>query len=104
MDVLQRIKRLVLDGHIQFTLKALDEMAVDELYPDDVVESIENAGRIEKTLRSKSSLQGQKRERLYVIQSCNDNGTLIYTKGKIFPSPQGEVFYVLVSSKISTKD
>ncbi len=102
MDILERIKRLVLLGHYQFTLKALDEMAVDALYPNDVVESIGNAKRIEKTLRSRPALPGHERERLYVLQSYNNDGALIYTKGKIFREPQGEVFYILVSAKIST--
>jgi len=102
VDVLQRIKRLVLTGHYRFTIKALDEMAVDVLTPNDVVESIGNARRIEKTLRSRPTLPGHERERLYVIQSYDNDGTLIYTKGKIFREPQGEVFYILVSAKIST--
>jgi len=103
MDVLQRIQRLVRQGYFQFTLKALDEMSVDGLYPSDVVESIGNARTVTKTLRSNKPFRLREKERLYVIESFNNTGTLIYTKGKILREPQGEVFYILVSAKISTR-
>ena len=92
------------DGYYQFTLKAFEEMAVDGLYPSDVVESIGNARTITKVLHSTKLSRPREKERLYVIESFNNAGALLYTKGKILREPQGEVFYVLVSSKISTYD
>ena len=38
----------------------------------------------------------------FVITSFNFGGTYIYTKGTIVPHAEGDVFYVLVSSKIAT--
>ena len=51
MDVLLRIKRLVLRGWIRFTEKARDEMETEGLSAADVIESIANAQAIAKTLR-----------------------------------------------------
>ena len=34
MSVLQRIKQLVLQGHVEFTAKALEEMMLDGLGPN----------------------------------------------------------------------
>lgn len=101
MDVLIRIKRLVIDGAIRYTEKAFDEMAVDGIVPRDVEESILNATRIAKTLRSQAP-QGRKRELLYVIKSANYEGTSIYTKGKIDQEGGKACFYVLISAKLDT--
>jgi hypothetical protein len=101
MDVLVRIKRLVLSGQYRFTEKARDEMDIDGLVPQDIVESILNAQSIKKTLRS-TSQRRQGPERLHVIESFNYSGTLIYTKGKITNEQSVAVYYVLVSSKRAT--
>jgi hypothetical protein len=102
MDVLVRIKRLVFQGRVRYTDKAIDEMAADGLEPSDVEESILNAQMIEKTLRSRSRLRWRSAERLYVIKSFSYTGTLIYTKGKIDRRESEEFFYVFVSAKIAT--
>jgi hypothetical protein len=102
MDILLKIKRLVLQGRVRYTVKAYDELESDGLDTDDAAESILNAQMIEKTLRSRSASRTSRREKLYVIRSFNFSGTLIYTKGKIAREPEGEVFYVLVSAKITT--
>lgn len=54
MDVLRRIKRLVLEDHIQFSDKALFEMHIDDLDEQDVSESILSARAIAKTIRTTS--------------------------------------------------
>jgi hypothetical protein len=102
MDVLVRIKRLVLRGWVRFTEKARDEMDVDDLSVDDVVESILNAQAIQKTLRSRSGSRRHTGEKLYVIKSFTYDGTLIYTKGAIVREAGREVFYVFVSAKLAT--
>jgi hypothetical protein len=48
-----------------------------------VAESILNAVAIYKKLRSHSASRTQSREYLYVIQSTNLDGLMIYTKGKL---------------------
>ncbi len=104
MDTLVRIKQLVLRGSIRFTEKARDEMDADSLQAVDVVESIVNAQSITKTMRSHSRAKRFAGERLYVIKSFTYDGILVYTKGTIVSQAQREVFYVLVSAKISTYD
>ncbi len=78
MDLLLRIKRLVIAGQVRFTEKAESEMEEDGLTRSDVLESIVNADRIYKVLRSRSLRRRRTRERLYVITSYNYSGTLIY--------------------------
>lgn len=102
MDMLSRIKRLVFQGRVRYTDKAIDEMADDGLSPGDVEESILNAQKIDKTLRSQNPHRSASREKLYVIKSFSFTGTLIYTKGKIDRQGRKEVFYVLISSKVAT--
>lgn len=104
MDVLVRIKRLVLRGFVRFTEKARAEMEADDLGPADIVESIVNAQAIDKTLRSRRRSRRHPGERLYVIKSFNYSGTLIHTKGAIVCEAGQETFYVFVSSKIATFD
>lgn len=104
MDVLVRIKRLVLNGRVRYTWKARDEMVEDGLSDAMVVESLVNAQFIAKTLRSRSRFRSRAGEKLYVIKSTTFDGTYIYTKGKIAKVGDIEVFYVLVSSKIATVD
>lgn len=102
MDILLRIKRLVLSGRVRFTVKAYDELELDGLDTTDAAEAILNAQLIAKTLRSRSAGRSGRQEKLYVIRSFNFSGTLIYTKGKIAREPEGEVFYVLISAKVDT--
>jgi hypothetical protein len=102
MDVLLRIKRLVLRGAIRFTGKAREEMDRDGLGAGEVIESILNAQAIAKTLRPDSRTRRYAGEKLYVIKSFSYDGTLIYTKGTIVRQAGREVFYVLVSAKIAT--
>jgi hypothetical protein len=101
MDVLQRIKQLVMNSRVGFTRKSLEEMRSDGLIIDEVRESILCAQTIAKTIRSKSPNRRYPGEKLYVIKSFSFKGTPIYTKGAIVRKPEGEVFY-LVSSKIVT--
>lgn len=101
MDVLVRIKRMVIARHVLFTEKADIEMAADVLTPEMVYESILNAPAIFKTLRSRSP-STRKAERLYVIKGLTFDGLDIYTKGKILTRQGVDVFYVLISSKRNT--
>ena len=102
MDVLARIKRLVLRRHYRFTVKAQEELQLDGLLRQDAIESILNAQSITKTLRSTSLQRRHAGERLYVIESFNYSGTLIYTKGKITKDEGVTTYYLLVSSKRAT--
>jgi hypothetical protein len=101
MDLLARIKRLVIEDRLFFTEKAQIEMEVDGLTRPLVREALMNAPAITKTVRSKNRRTG-KVEKLYVIKSLTFDGIPIYTKGKIDKIASIEVFYVLISSKRST--
>ena len=101
MDILLRIKRLVLRAQVRFTEKARNEMEADDLDSIEVLESIVNAQGISKTLRSRSRHRRQGGEKLYVIKSFSYGGTAIYTKGKIAREGEEEVFYILVSAKLA---
>jgi len=101
MDILARIKYLVIRNRISYTRKAQDEMDIDQLTRDEVREAIMNAAVISKTLRSKNPLSGAV-EKLYVIKSVTLSGIFVYTKGKFGKIENDEVFYVLISSKRST--
>ena len=101
MDILVRIKRLVIARQVLFTEKAEDEMSADEIPPELLYEAILNAPAITKTLRSRNPTSG-KREKLYVIKGLTFDGLAVYTKGKILKYAEQEVFYVLISSKRST--
>ena len=70
MDILTRIKQLVLRRQVIITIKAELEMALDELTEDEVFESIINASRIEKTIRS-TSRSAQAREKALRDQGTN---------------------------------
>ena len=83
MDVLIRIKRAVLTGQYVFSEKARCEMETDNLTEADIAESILNADAIYKRVRSTSPSRKRRREYLYVIQSTNLDGLVIYTKGKL---------------------
>ncbi|MEJ5311590.1 MAG: hypothetical protein WHX52_17660 [Anaerolineae bacterium] len=97
-EILIRIKRAVLAGHYVFSEKARAEMEIDGLTELDVAESILNAVAIYKRLRSDNPYR-QQREYLYVIQSTNFEGLVIYTKGKLVRDEATETFYFLISSK-----
>ena len=98
-DVLVRIKRAVLAGRYAFSEKARLEMEADGLTELDVAESILNAVAIYKRIRSRSPLRDRAKEYLYVIQSTNFEGLVIYTKGKFVREAEAEVYYFLISSK-----
>ena len=98
-DILIRIKRAVLAGNYAFSEKARTEMEADSLTELDVAESILSAVAVSKILRSTSVQRTQAGERLYVIQSTNLSGLLIYTKGKLVVEAELETYYFLISSK-----
>ena len=98
-DILIRIKRAVLAGQYAFSEKARNEMEADGLTERDVAESILNAVAIYKKLRSHKGSIRQSREYLYVIQSTNLEGLMVYTKGKLVREGDTETYYFLVSSK-----
>jgi hypothetical protein len=100
MDILNRIKRLVLRRQVIITAKAEFEMIVDDLTEDEVFESIVNARRIEKTIRS-SNVRAIGREKLYVIKGRTFANIEVYTKGKLTKDDELETFYILISSKRS---
>ena len=100
-DILQRIKRAVLAGHLLFTEKAETERERDGLTQLDVAESLVSAVAIYKTIRSTSRRREQGIEYLHVIQSTNLSGTFIYTKGKLVKQLGIDVYYVLVSAKLA---
>ena len=100
MDILARIKRLILTDRVLFTRKAEVEIAADNITEELVCEAIINAPSISKTLRSKDPYSG-KRENLYIIKGLTYDGLLIYTKGKISKIIDQEYYYVLISSKKS---
>ena len=101
MEVLIRIKRLIIARQVLFTQKAEEEMASDHLTPELVYESILNALAVFKVLRSRNPRSGNT-ERLYVIKGMTFDGLDIYTKGKFMTKKGVDVFYVLISSKRST--
>ncbi|MFH1717480.1 MAG: hypothetical protein ABIF19_09040 [Planctomycetota bacterium] len=101
MDILVKIKRLVVSRRVLFTEKAEIEMASDALTPELVYEAILNAPAIFKVLRSRNPKSGTS-ERLYVIKGLTFDGVDVYTKGKVLKKEGIDVFYVLISSKKST--
>lgn len=98
-EILVRIKRAVLSGHYAFSEKARFEMEADGLTELDVAESILNAVAIYKKIRSKSPFRQHSREYLYIIQSPNLDGLVIYTKGKLVLEAGIESYYFLISAK-----
>jgi hypothetical protein len=99
VDILTRIKQLVLRRQVIITIKAGLEMALEDLTEDEVFESIINARRIEKTLRSTSLAMAAHSEKLYVIKGRTYGNIEVYTKGKLLRDEESEIFYVLISSK-----
>ncbi|HVT88644.1 MAG TPA: hypothetical protein VHD56_07330 [Tepidisphaeraceae bacterium] len=100
-DVLMRIKRAVFAGRYALTGKAEMELDADGLDESDVAESILNASRIEKTIRSTSQQRERHREYLHVIRSPNFSGITIYTKGKLRQVNGEDVYYIMISAKRS---
>ena len=98
MDILIKIKRLVLAGNILFTKKAENEIEQDHLSADLVCEAIINAPGIAKKIKSTNPITS-KREYLYIIIGLTYDDMPIYTKGKIMKVNNEEKFYVLISSK-----
>ncbi len=98
-DILVRIKRAVLAGRYAFSEKARSEMEADGLTELDIAESVLNAVAIYKKIRSRSPFRTQAKEYLYVIQSTNLDGLVIYSKGKLIRDADKETWYFLISSK-----
>ncbi len=88
---LKRIKRLIVQGNYQFTLKAESELEADGLVIEDALESILNAGNINKIINS-THPKSRKKEKLYIIKSFTYDNILVYTKGKIFRNDNIESF------------
>ena len=101
MDILIKIKRLVIGRRVIFSAKAREERLASDLTVEDILESILNAPTINKTLRSTSPFRKSQREKLYVIVSSTYDGKLIYTKGTIRKINDREEFYILISAKWS---
>jgi hypothetical protein len=100
---LVKIKRLIVAGRWEFTLKAELECAADGLTRDDVLESILIAQFV-RIKNSRSPWRPDKRERLYIIDSFNFEGVPIYSKGVLRrPGTTDEEFYILVSGKRSVR-
>ena len=104
MQILVRIKRLLLSGRYAFSLKAEVEMFADDITSRDVIESVINAPAVTKVLRSRSQRRPARHEKLYVIVGSTYDGLLIYTKGTIRKIAGEDTFYFLVSSKRWTTD
>jgi hypothetical protein len=100
MDLLARIKRCALLGNVRFTLKAAEERTADDLTELEVYESLVNAKRIDKRLRSTSSFRAAHREYLCIIKSPTVAGLMVYTKGKLVAEGGIETYYLLVSAKL----
>ena len=99
MDILARIKRLIVRRRYRFSVKALVELDADGLEPEDALEAVLNAQAVKKTLRSQSPRRGRALEKLYVIESFSYRGALLYTKGKIARESGEEVYYFFISAK-----
>ncbi len=93
---LVKIKQLILQGDVRFTLKAELEMYEDGLNETDVFAAILNAQVINKRINSNNPRTGVK-ETLCIIEGRSLYNELIYTKGKV----DTDQFYVLISSKRS---
>lgn len=84
-----------------FTLKAQEELFLDDLIEEEVYESLMNAKDV-RWKRSRSKYRQESRERIYIISAPTFHGIRIYTKGVFRTKDDGLMFYVLVSSKRST--
>jgi len=81
VDVLVRIKRLIVARRVRFTIRATEERERDGLTIEDVFESILNANAIKKVLRSRSLRRRRPVEHLYVIESPTFTGTWVVFEG-----------------------
>ncbi len=97
---METIKRLVRRNRYALSVKAQIELTLDGLQPSDAAESILNADRVAKVIRSRSPERRKAGERLYVIHGPNHRGTWIYTKGVFRGEGETVVYYFLVSSKL----
>ena len=68
---------------------------------DDVAESIVNARRIDKIVRSTSPHHRRSGDKLYIIKGSTHDGTRIYSKGTIVREASEDEFYILVSAERS---
>jgi hypothetical protein len=99
---LVKIKRMVVGGRYDFTVKADLECAADDLTREDVVESILTAQFL-RCKKSTSPWRRGQRERVYIIESFNFEGIAIYSKGVIRRRSGYEpTFYILISGKRSS--
>ena len=94
MNILVKIKRLVIARKVFFTAKAREERYSSGLTVEEILESIINAPTINKTINSKSQYRRGSREKLYVIISSTYDGKIIYTKGTIRKIGDHEEFYI----------
>jgi hypothetical protein len=101
MDILARIKRCALLGNVRFTYKAEGERILDNLSELEVYESLVNANRIEKRIRSVRRSRRSKADYLYIIKSPTVRGEIVYTKGKIVDDHGVEIYYLLISAKLA---
>ncbi|MBI3535834.1 MAG: hypothetical protein HY072_10170 [Deltaproteobacteria bacterium] len=101
MDILVKIKRLVISRKVIFTSKAREERQSNGITIEEIFESIINAPSIYKTILSTSEFKKKKKEKLYIIIGSTFDGKLIYTKGAIRKINNTEEFYILISSKWS---
>jgi len=76
-------------------------MKADGITELDVVESIINAVAIYKKIRSRSAYRKDSKETLFIIQSTNLEGLMIYSKGKLVSKGGTATYYFLISSKKS---
>jgi len=104
MNLLVKIKRLVLTRKVVFTSKARAERYESGLAVEEIFESIINAPSINKIVNSTSEFKKKKKEKLYIIISSTFDGKIIYTKGTIRKVNGQDEFYILISSKWSTYD
>ena len=98
-DTLKRIKRVLLAGNYEFSVKALIELDTDGLTESDVVEAILGASAIYKTIRSTSGYRQVHREYLHIILGANLDGIGVYPKGKLVAQAGVETYYFMISSK-----
>src|SRR5437867_8208091 len=98
-EILKRIKRAIIAGNYQFSIKALVELDADGLSESDAIEAILYALDIYKTIRSTSAFRKEEREYLHIIIGTTLDGTRVYTKGKLIATGDVETYYFLVSSK-----
>lgn len=97
-DILKRIKRAIIAGNYEFSIKALVELDADGLTESDALESILNSVEIFKTIRSTSLYRRKRRELPHVIIGTTLDGIAVYTKGKLVAHAGIETYYFLVSS------